>query len=919
MSLIERSTAWGPARKGRRLAAALLAACTAAAALGLGAIGGARAQEVPTVPGLHPLVPRGSGKLVDVAARKPSAKTLDGRPSDWAGENPLFGGLTLYSAGELIYQDHLFDARGPASDETVRTVGAIDTAAEAHPGATRAESIARVLAADPAYGLNGFQYGAVPLQDEADLLEFRVAADKASLWLLARTTTMNDETPTAVVLLLDTAEGAVERQVPFDAGITTTKAELAAFLTSTGVGRLVDLRDGSSTAFDVAADTSGYVNAVEGRVPLSAIGADGDVGVAVVTGLFDAGSQGLADLGAKNRVANVGFRPDEPLRGSWFEYHQALKLNGGTVDDFFVPADIGALRGGATQRFTPGPGYQDRMFLSTEDISIEDDINGLYQHFGAYLPKGYKHGTTTPATMFLRGSAGTAHEMPWLLPGLLRDVGDAHNNVIVSPSGRAGDLTWYYGASHMDLLQALASARSTFHVDAARTYVSGYSMGGWGTLLMSILYPDVFAAGFNVNGTMSPSAGPTGTDMEDCNDFQTPYTGLPHPALEWPQSPCYLGTYPSHSGDPADTDLRRVAVNMRHTPLVEYRSAQDNATLVTNSLVMIPTLDELGYRYRMYLHPVGDHYTVGVMDEFAEGAAYINRYKVDPNPARVTYKRDMRLEHAVETTMFRPYGPPVPDAGKVAALDFDKAFWVSEITPEDMEKGEALVDATSLAISQVPVRVVPEVGGPAAPGQTGPYVMKGQAWETTTESAPAVRNAFEATTTGTTAVRFDLERMDIDVARVVQGRVQADKALTLRLQGNWDGRREVVVNGVATVVEPSNDVVEVALQSGTSTIEVRPVTLSAAGRGRGRSDDSTRTLAQVEAGTADIGGAGAADFGGPSGDGAAEVRNAALAAAGALALTAAGALAVTGAAGLARLWAGLGAIGGIVLRRRLRR
>ena len=63
-------------------------------------------------PVLSTEVPAGGGKTAPLASAGPHPKEVDGRTGDWRGTLPDFGGAVLYSAGELVYQDHLFDAWG---------------------------------------------------------------------------------------------------------------------------------------------------------------------------------------------------------------------------------------------------------------------------------------------------------------------------------------------------------------------------------------------------------------------------------------------------------------------------------------------------------------------------------------------------------------------------------------------------------------------------------------------------------------------------------------------------------------------------------------------------------------------------------------------------------------------------------------
>src|SRR5437763_3275365 len=92
----------------RRLILAVLAA-------GLLAPGSASALPVGgvTLPVFRSQVPAGGGTTVRLRPAFDPPRRAQGQLGDWTGSLPGFGGATFYSRGELVYQDHIFDAYGP--------------------------------------------------------------------------------------------------------------------------------------------------------------------------------------------------------------------------------------------------------------------------------------------------------------------------------------------------------------------------------------------------------------------------------------------------------------------------------------------------------------------------------------------------------------------------------------------------------------------------------------------------------------------------------------------------------------------------------------------------------------------------------------------------------------------------------------
>ncbi len=72
------------------------------------------------------------------------------------------------------------------------------------------------------------------------------------------------------------------------------------------------------------------------------------------------------------------------------------------------------------------------------------------------------------------------------------DYGQGEGVIYLEPNGRGN--TQYLGLGDQDVLRAIAEAKAHFNVDEGRIYLTGDSMGGWGTWNVGTRHPDVFAA-----------------------------------------------------------------------------------------------------------------------------------------------------------------------------------------------------------------------------------------------------------------------------------------------------------------------------------------------------------------------------------------------------------------------------------------
>src|SRR3954469_22295001 len=98
-------------------------------------MGGAAADV--SVPVLSAEVPAGHGTATALPPATDPPRTVDGATGDWRGRPSGFGGSTIYSSGELVYQDHIFDAYGPDNGQDKQRLAARDGVQPPFPEASR--------------------------------------------------------------------------------------------------------------------------------------------------------------------------------------------------------------------------------------------------------------------------------------------------------------------------------------------------------------------------------------------------------------------------------------------------------------------------------------------------------------------------------------------------------------------------------------------------------------------------------------------------------------------------------------------------------------------------------------------------------------------------------------------------------------
>ncbi|MFY9587242.1 MAG: alpha/beta hydrolase-fold protein [Actinomycetota bacterium] len=758
-------------------------------------------EQAPDLPVLGAETPRGHISIAPAPAVSPSPKVVDGETSDWIGTTTRLGGTAIYSAGEYVYQDYLGDDSGADDGQDVERLAKLDPLIEAEPRLYRLDAleqaagdelgVPRPIGASTHYGDAAYPQG---LDHHADIAETRVAADADRLYLLVRTTGMTANPGTAVLVLVDTEPGG-----SFDTPGGITSAAEWAFIVAGD--RLLQLRyKGADVAaacplpctkpVEVATNPDGFVNAVEIGIWRNVFSLPDVISLGVATGVVNEAKTGLADIQTGDAAAdlfNVAFRFEEPVR-IHMDRQQALALYAGSTDRFLAGVDLGRLVAGASETFTPGPGYYDRIYLSdspvNREVSSGGEFQGTYQHYGLYLPKTYDPATPAPALLWLHPrSSGTTHLAGAWVPGIIRQLGERSGRVVISPSAR-GSSTWYVGRGHEDFRESWDDAMASFSIDPNKIVVAGHSMGGFGSYLVGLLYPDRFAAAFPISGPPTQGA----------------WLGAGAPFAE------------QNGGNLNAELLFNIIENARNLPYVIYHGINDELVFTPGVVRMASRFTELGYRNRLYLFPGQDHYAPLIVDEWADAQRYLNSFTRDPNPAHVTYRVWPALEHQVETI-------GVPEG---ATLDyaFDGAYWVDGLTIRDGDPADpktwGTFDGVTLGRSAENAIGAPE-GGVAALGQTSPFLMTGWQW-LSVGAGTATSNAATLTLTNIATASLDVARMGLSTANAMTLTVASDGAAVLNLAGTWSSTP--VVTGATA--HYAAGILAIDLTGGDQTITIAP-------------------------------------------------------------------------------------------------
>ncbi len=170
-----------------------------------------------------------------------------------------------------------------------------------------------------------------------------------------------------------------------------------------------------------------------------------------------------------------------------------------------------------------------KLPVGPQVTTFYSDADDTEQPYGLYLPKNFDSNKKYPLVMMLHG-AGSNHRLALKrVFGKSNEAGETDveasryfqnwsdvDYIVAAPLARG--TMGYQGLTEKDVMDVLADVRKRFNIDEDRTYLTGLSMGGGGTLWIGLTHPDIWAA-------VAPvcPAPPPGTDELAANGLNIPF------------------------------------------------------------------------------------------------------------------------------------------------------------------------------------------------------------------------------------------------------------------------------------------------------------------------------------------------------------------------------------------------------------
>jgi hypothetical protein len=125
-------------------------------------------------------------------------------------------------------------------------------------------------------------------------------------------------------------------------------------------------------------------------------------------------------------------------------------------------------------------------------VGYISEIDSTYQPYDILIPQNYDPSNRYALVLSLHGYQNEIQKYSDLIGSNKKAIPDSLHIITVSLYGRRNH--YYLGAAEEDLLTVMNNVQTNYSIDPEKVYLTGSSMGGYGTWFQGLNYPHLFAA-----------------------------------------------------------------------------------------------------------------------------------------------------------------------------------------------------------------------------------------------------------------------------------------------------------------------------------------------------------------------------------------------------------------------------------------
>lgn len=132
-------------------------------------------------------------------------------------------------------------------------------------------------------------------------------------------------------------------------------------------------------------------------------------------------------------------------------------------------------------------------------------IDDTLQPYRVFVPSSYDGSKPYPLVVALHGMGGDENAyFDGYNDGLFKTEAERRGYIVACPKGR-DPASMYTGPAEQDVMDVVAEVMRDYRVDPDRVYLTGHSMGGYGSWSVAMNHPEVFAAIAPIAGGGNPA------------------------------------------------------------------------------------------------------------------------------------------------------------------------------------------------------------------------------------------------------------------------------------------------------------------------------------------------------------------------------------------------------------------------------
>jgi len=138
-------------------------------------------------------------------------------------------------------------------------------------------------------------------------------------------------------------------------------------------------------------------------------------------------------------------------------------------------------------------------------MAFYSTVDHTLQPYRILIPASYDGSKAFPLVIALHGAGRDENSFFDDYPDqAFKKEAEQRGYIVACPKGRQ-PTSMYLGAAGQDVMDVLAEVRRNYKIDPNRIYLTGHSMGGFGTWSIAMDHPDVFAALAPISGGGNPA------------------------------------------------------------------------------------------------------------------------------------------------------------------------------------------------------------------------------------------------------------------------------------------------------------------------------------------------------------------------------------------------------------------------------